>query len=141
MPRPIGRPLASSALTHAGKAPPARFEHSGKVKAGVKEGSDVVALPGGRFLVASDRSDKLAVVGPDGERTKLELPGLGKGASQIEGVAYDPVRHHLFVAREESREVVRYEWNADKNRPPKLEQRFELPVGGPKNKGVEGLAF
>lgn len=51
------------------------------------------------------------------------------------------MRHNLFVSREESRELLRYEWNPDKKAPTVLEKRFEVDPGGPLNKGIEGLAF
>lgn len=119
----------------------ARFELSGSLKTGMTEASDVTALPGGRFLVVGDRKDSAVIVGADGKREKLELPGLKNGSSQLEGVAYDPVRKHLFVSREESRELLRYEWDAKKSTAPVLEKRFELELGGARNKGVEGLSY
>ena len=106
------------------------------------EASDVAALPGGRFMVVGDKSDRVCIVGADGKRTDLELPGLKNGKSQLEGVAYDPVRHHLFVSREESRELLRYDWDANKKAAPVLEKRIDLDgFKGPTNKGVEGLAY
>ncbi len=120
---------------------PARFEPGAKLKTGVKEASDVVGLPNGSFVVVGDRSDRITVVGPNGKARQVELPGLENGNSQLEGVAYDPERHHLFVSREESREVLRYEWNPDSDKPPKLEKTFELPKGKRSNKGFEGLAY
>jgi uncharacterized protein YjiK len=120
----------------------AKFEKSEKTKFAVKEASDVVSLPGGKFLIVGDTADKVAIVDQDGKLTKLKLPGLPNGASQLEGVAYDPVRHHLLVSREEKGEILRYEWDAEKNTPPKLEKTFEMKKGdGPKNKGIEGLAY
>ncbi len=119
----------------------ARFELSGTLKTGMPEASDVTALPGGRFLVVGDKKDSAVIIGADGKREKLELPGLKNGNSQLEGVAYDPVRKHLFVSREESRELLRYDWDASKKAPPVLEKRIELDAGGPKNKGFEGLAY
>ncbi len=124
-------------------ARPARFDVAERTQTDVKEASDVVALPGGRFLVVGDRSRKVAVVSADGSVKKVELPGLGDGPSQFEGLAYDPVRKHLLVSREESREILRYEWNpAKKGDKPKLEKRFDVShLDGPSNKGVEGLAY
>jgi len=119
----------------------ARFELQGAFKTKMPEASDVCALPGGRFLVVGDRKDSAVLVDSDGKRTALKLPGLPNGNSQLEGVAYDPVRHHLFVSREETRELLRYEWNPDKNAAPVLEKTFDLSFGGPKNKGVEGLCY
>src|SRR3954469_7280710 len=98
----------------------AKFEATQQVRYAVKEASDVVSLPGGRFLIVGDTSDKVGIVGADGKLTKLKLPGLpDHKPSQLEGVAYDPVRHHLLVSREESREILRYEWNPDKDKQPK----------------------
>ncbi len=118
-----------------------RFEVAETVKHPVKEASDVVSLPGGRFLIVSDVSRRVGVVGADGTLARVTLPGLEKGNSQLEGVAYDPFRRHLFVAREESGEVLRYEWNGDTDVAPKLEKTFKVPQDGPSNKGVEGLAY
>jgi uncharacterized protein YjiK len=119
----------------------ARFEVAEKSKFSVSEASDVVALPGGRFLIVSDRADTMGIVGADGKVSKLKLPGLPNGNSQLEGVAYDPLRHHLLVSREEKGEILRYEWNAEKNDPPKLEKAFKLVHEGRVNKGIEGLAY
>lgn len=119
----------------------ARFEPSARIKTGAKEASDVVALPNGAFLVVGDRSDRITIVDRSGKSKQLELPGLQNGKSQLEGVAYDPTRHHLFVAREESAEILRYEWRPDDGKPPKLERRFELPKSERSNKGIEGLAW
>lgn len=119
----------------------ARFELSGSLKTGMTEASDVAALPGGRFIVVGDKKDSAVIVGADGKRTELDLPGLKNGMSQLEGVTYDPVRHHLFVSREESRELLRYEWDASKKAAPVLEKTISLDGGGPSNKGVEGIAY
>jgi len=119
----------------------AKFEVAEKTKFPMKEASDVVALPGGKFLIVGDRSDKVAIVDADGKVTKLKLPGLPNGKSQLEGVAYDPIRHHLLVSREEKGEILRYEWNPEKDVAPKLEKTFTLKLDGPTNKGVEGLAY
>lgn len=133
-----------SPVTSRARAPEARaarFELSGKLKTEMKEASDVVALPGGRFLVVGDKSDRVTLMDAKGKRVELKLPGLPNGNSQLEGVAYDPVRHHLFVAREEKGELVRYEWNALKDSPPRLEKVFDVKEKGPRNKGIEGLAY
>lgn len=120
----------------------ARFALQGTLSTKMPEASDVVSLPGGRFLVVGDRKDSAVLVGPDGSRHSLKLPGLPNGNSQLEGVAYDPLRHHLFVMREEKRELLRYEWNANKDKAPVLEKTFDLKSwGGPTNKGIEGLAY
>lgn len=120
----------------------ARFALKGTIDTGMKEASDVAALPGGRFIVVGDRSNAAVLVDGKGKKAALELPGLKDGKSQLEGVAYDPNRHHLFVAREEARELVRYEWDAlDKKASAVEEKRFDLPLDGPRNKGVEGLSY
>ncbi len=120
----------------------ARFERAGSQKTNVNEASDVVALAGGRFLIVGDKNDFAVIVSDDGKRTKLELPGLKSGHSQLEGVTYDPVRRHLFVVREESRELLRYEWDARKpSTAPVLEKRIDLDGKGPRNKGIEGLSY
>jgi uncharacterized protein YjiK len=121
----------------------ARFEVAERTKTNIKEASDVVALPGGRFLVVGDTSDKVGLMEADGSVSKLKLPHLPNGKpSQMEGVAYDPVKHNLFVSREENREVVRYDWDPDKKKDPKYEKTIDLKhMGGPDNKGVEGLTY
>lgn len=119
----------------------AKFEVAEKTKYPVKEASDVVALPGGKFLIVGDRADKVAIIDAEGKVTKLKLPGLPNGNSQLEGVAYDPVRHHLLVSREEKGEILRYEWDAGKDAAPKLEKTYKLKLDGPSNKGIEGLAY
>ncbi len=120
----------------------AQFEAARQTKTSVKEASDVVSLPGGMFLVVGDTADKVGVIDANGKLNKLKLPGLSNGPSQLEGAAYDPVRHQLMVSREENRQILRYDWNPEKNDPPKLEKTFELKsVKGPANKGIEGLAY
>lgn len=122
----------------------ARFELSASFDTKMAEASDVTALPGGRFLVVGDRKDEAFIVDGTGDRKKLELPGLKHGKSQLEGVAYDPERKHLFVSREEAREVLRYDWDALKKDAPRLDKTIQLPKSetkGPTNKGVEGMAY
>jgi uncharacterized protein YjiK len=121
----------------------ARFELASTLKTKVKEASDVVALPGGAFAIVGDRSDRLTVIDARGRVRTIELPGLENGKSQLEGVAYDPNRKHLFVSREESREILRYEWDPSKDKAPKLEKTFPAPSSPdePRNKGIEGLAY
>jgi uncharacterized protein YjiK len=120
---------------------PARFESKGKLKLKVDEASDVVALPNGRFAVVGDRSDAVHVADGDKLVQKFRLPDLKNGKSALEGIAFDPLRNHLFVAREDKAELLRYEWDPSKNDPPRLEKSFKLDDSGPKNKGVEGLAY
>jgi uncharacterized protein YjiK len=133
-----GSTSSSRGLTVAQFTPAQRFD------TGVKEASDVVALPGGAMLVVSDTSDKVGLIGADGSRKKLKLEGLPKHKpSQFEGVAYDPVRHNLLLSREESREVLRYEWDPNKAQDPKLKHTYAYngQLSGPLNKGLEGLAW
>ncbi len=119
----------------------AKFGAAERTKYPVKEASDVVSLPGGKFLVVGDTANEVAVIDAAGKLTKMKLPGLPKGNSQLEGVAYDPVRHHLMVSREENGQILRYQWDPQKNAPPKLEKTFDVKQDGPKNKGIEGLAY
>lgn len=111
----------------------------------MNEASDVVALPGGGLLVAGDTSATLKVVGADGKVTKLKLDeGVSSHKpSQFEGVAYDPVRHHLILSREESRELIRYEWDPASGKAPKFQKKFsyDSALDGPRNKGIEGLTY
>lgn len=120
---------------------PAKFEPAGKLKLKVGEASDVVALPNGRFAIVGDRSDAVHVAEGDKVVKKFHLPDLKNGSSFLEGVAFDPTRNHLFVAREDKAELLRYEWDPSKSDPPRLEKSFKLDDRGPKNKGVEGLAY
>jgi len=134
----------TSVASSGGGAKPARFEVAERTKTDVKEASDVVALPGGRFLVVGDTSDKVGVLDAAGKLKKLKLPGLPENKpSQFEGVAYDPVHHTLIFSREESRELWRYEWNAGKKDDrPDLEHVYDVKhLGGPTNKGLEGLSY
>lgn len=122
-----------------GDLAPARFEPGGRTKTSVKEASDVAALPNGSFIVVSDTKDSLYVVDSKGKQHQLHLEGL-KGASELEGVTYDPVKGHLFVAREESHELFRYSWKGGTDTP-KLEKKLDVDLKGPENKGIEGLAY
>lgn len=142
MPRVAGWSSVNTSRKVAPLNASAKFEYGGTLKTGVKEASDVTALPGGRFLVVSDTKSAVTLVGPDGKTSKLDLPGLKNGNSQLEGVAYDPEKKRLFVAREEKGELLRYDWDAGKkNATPELDARISLDLKGPSNKGVEGLAF
>jgi uncharacterized protein YjiK len=121
----------------------ARFTPKGTQHTGMSEASDVVALPGGRFLVVGDRTDKAVLVGADGSRTPLELPGLPDGHSQLEGVAYAPLRHHLFVSSDASATVAQIRLARDGDEVVgRLVQSFPLRDGkGRPLERVEGLAF
>lgn len=141
MPRVAGWSPVTTRRPSSPEGTAARFELAGSLKTGMTEASDVTALPGGRFLVVGDKKDSAVVVGADGKTTALQLPGLKNGKSELEGVAYDPVRQNLFVSREESREVLRYEWNGDPKTEPKLEKTFSYDLQGATNKGIEGMAF
>lgn len=135
--------IGTVAKTQVSGAQPARFEVAERTQTDVKEASDVVSLPGGRFLVVGDTSDKVGLLAADGTVSKIKLPHLPNGKpSQFEGVAYDPVKHNLFVSREENREILRFDWNPDKRQDPKFEKTFDVKqLGGPQNKGLEGLTF
>lgn len=138
--------IGGGATVSAKRAPQndqARFSAAKRFETKVKEASDVVGLPGGRMLVVGDRSHKVEVLGRGGKSTTVELSGLTKGkASQFEGVTYDPVRKHLFLSREEARELWRYKWDPAQDDAPELDRRFDLKnLTGPSNKGVEGLAY
>lgn len=142
MPRISGWTPAATPRKSTPDVGAARFELTSSLETGMKEASDVAALPGGRFVVVGDRANTAVLIDAKGKKASLDLPGLKNGRSQLEGVAYDPVRNHLFVAREEARELVRYEWDAlDKTSKAVEEKRFDLPDEGPRNKGVEGLAY
>lgn len=136
----IGQSVVTPRLPQA-FAGPAQFEAKGSLKTGVKEASDVVALPGGRFLVAGDVSAKLGIVSVDGRTTKLDLGAGFKKPSDFEGVAFDPVRGKLFVAREGTAEILRYSWKGGEGDKAKLESTFKLEGAGGSNKGCEGLAY
>ncbi len=132
-------PAQKAETTSASSLRPATFKPSGKLDLPLEEASDVVALPGGAFLAVSDTSDSALLRSADGKFTELKLEGIKNGRSGLEGVAYDPARRTLLVAREEKGELLRYELGAT-NRP-RLAERIALDLGGSKNKGIEGLAF
>lgn len=121
-------------------AAPARFKLEGKGKVDIDEASDLVSLPGGRFLVVSDVSDRAALVKADGKGSSVKLPDLPNGKSQLEAVAYDPSRKRLFVVREEKGELLRYHFDPDKGAA-KLEASLKLELEGRSNDGIEGMAF
>ncbi len=118
---------------------PVRFEAATPIKTPVKEASDVVALRNGWFALVSDTKDSLYLTDGKGKQLELHLEGL-KGTSELEGIAYDPVKQHLFVSREESGVLCRYEWKGGSDTP-KLEKRIELDLDGAQNKGIEGLSY
>ena len=127
-----------------GDGAPARFEPSQRINTSAKEASDAVTLPDGRIAIVGDLSDKLKLIDLRGRETVIDLPKLKNGKSQLEGIAYDPVRKHLFVSREESRVLLRYEWDPATNEKPKFQKGYDVSksfAGKERNKGVEGLAF
>lgn len=119
----------------------ARFTPGVTLQTHMKEASDVTALPNGRFLVVGDQRDWAVIIGTNGERRELDLPGLKRGKSQLEGVAFDAAKGHLFVSREEAREVLRYSWDGSEDSKASLDKTFDVDAGGPLNKGIEGLAY
>ena len=137
-------PVARSSSNEQSIVKAIEFKPAGRLDTGVKEASDVVALPGGRFLVVGDTSDKVGVISGDGFRKMVKLEGLPKHkASQFEGVAYDPVKKNLLLSREESRQILRYDWDPAGDKEPKLKKTYDYSddLGGPANKGIEGLTW
>lgn len=119
----------------------ALFRPLSTITVDVKEPSDVVALPGGGFLVVGDLSDNLLVIARDGSSTKLDLKGVNAGASGLEALAFDPVAKRLFVSEEEKRTLRRYRFDPAGPGVPELEEKIRLDLGGDPNKGVEGLCY
>ncbi len=135
--RPLPRPVRPT--PPAGAQP--TYALRGKVKVGVEEPSDVTEIPGGRFLVVSDLSNKAGLIDPKGRTTLVPLEGIsGKTASSLEAVAYFPHLKRLFVGAEEGNVLHRYTYDPDSGRPPRLEESRALPLGASRNKGIEGLA-
>jgi len=114
---------------------------------GIVEASDMLALPGGRFGAVSDTQDKFYIFNDEGKvKHTIDFPRLQNGSSQLEAVAYDPVKNKLSVIREEAREMLIYDFDA--SNPEDIESRPNRislpPFGGDRsrtNKGVEGMAF
>lgn len=133
---------------HAAPAPaanrrtesPQRLRLASEVALDLKEPSDVVALPGGAFLVVGDRSDRALLLRPDGSSAKVKLPGLKDGKSGLEAVAYDPRKKQLLVVSEESGRLLRYDLDAKKGTARLLAEE-KTGISGKDNKGVEGMAF
>ena len=120
------------------------FKADRAVKLGIKEPSDVVALPGGGFLVVSDVEQWAMVVTRSGRGTCLQLPGAADGESGFEAVAYDAARKRLYVVREERQELVILRWAGTCTSLAKLVGVRALPGIGRskkkrKNKGIEGM--
>lgn len=123
---------------------PVRLAEVRAFSTGVKEASDVAALPGGRFLVVSDQKTKVRVLNADSSYVPVEIPDLPKNESQFEAVTFDSAKERLIIVREEARELLRYRWSPDSSRPPTLDEkkgRVALDKGGPKNKGFEGMTY
>ncbi len=108
---------------------------------GVREASDVVALPGGRFAVVSDSDDHVFLVDEkNGAVAKAKLHKVPDHGSALEGIAYDPVSKNLFVARESTGELFRFQFNPNDGSFAFGESRvIQSLIDG--NKGCEGLAF
>lgn len=114
---------------------------------GLVEGSDLFSLPGGRFGAVSDLDDKVFFFNQNGMLPgTLDLPRLQNGSSQLEAAVYMPFEKKFAVVREEARELLIYDFDADHaehvGRKPK---RIQLPpFGGDRsrsNKGVEGMTY
>jgi uncharacterized protein YjiK len=139
---PVDRVSGSAALSSRGDVGPARFKPvDGAIVTGLKEASDVVALPDGRFLVVGDLSDSAALIGKNGRVERLKLEGVRNHHSGLEGVTYDPQKKRLFVASEEKGEILRYDWDAGSGKAPRLDKTFEVKGFDDKNKGIEGMAW
>jgi uncharacterized protein YjiK len=120
---------------------PARFAPAGKRKIDLPEPSDVACVPGGTFLIVGDLSDELLVLRPDGTTARHRLQGVKSRKSGLEAVTYDPERKRLFVSAEERSLLVRFAFDPATGREPVVEQKIPLDLGGPANKGVEGLTW
>jgi uncharacterized protein YjiK len=118
-------------------------------KVDVKEPSDVVALPGGSFLVVGDLSDKVGLVRADGSAVKIKLGGKIKdGESGLEAVTYDTAHKELLVVSET--EGMLYRYDLDLEAVPidpeggyklELKGKVALAADGSSNKGIEGMAY
>lgn len=143
MPNRINRGFFPSAPpASVSRGGPARFKSAAAdaIKTGLKEASDVTALPNGGFVVVGDLSDNIAIIDRDGDPVKVKLEGLKDGKSGLEAVAYSPRRGELFVASEEKNKILRYKFDPKKGTA-KLDKKFEVDLGGAKNKGIEGMAW
>lgn len=143
MPNRIDRGFFPSAPpASVSRGGPARFKSvaGDAIKTGVKEASDVTALPNGKFVVVGDLSDSVAIVDQDGSSVKVKLEGLKNGRSGLEAVAYSPRRGELFVASEEKNKVLRYKFDPEKGTA-QLDKEFAVDLGGAKNKGIEGMTW
>lgn len=121
------------------------YRYAGEIRIDLREPSDVVALPDGRFIVVCDRSNEIALVGRDGEHRMIALPEVDAAESGLEAVAYDAGKRRLFVVSEERATLLRYRLDlADAHAV--FEARFKVRIGkkGEKkkaNKGIEGMVF
>ncbi len=128
--------------------PPARFRIADAIDAEIEEPSDVVALPGGRFLVVGDLDRTATVIARGTRATRVSL-GSDPGESCFEAVAFDPAGR-IFVVSEERRELEIFDFDPGSAVARRVASRT-LAIGeGEKrkkekkkgrNKGVEGMAW
>jgi uncharacterized protein YjiK len=107
----------------------------------LEETSDVAALAGGAFLVVSDVETRAAIVAHDRRTTFLELPGLERGDSSLEAVAWDATTGLLVSYAEDHGELLVHRWNGAAGATATLVEKREVRFGKRKNKGVEGIAW
>ncbi len=105
----------------------------------LQETSDVVAIPGGAFLVVSDIDARAAIVSSAGT-TYLDLPGHRRGESSMEAVTWDPASGRLVSFAEDQGELFVHRWDGRPGTQAKLVERRNYRFGKRKNKGVEGIA-
>lgn len=92
------------------------------------------------MLVVGDESAHAVVISAEGKPSKLNLPGVRSGKSQLEGAAYNFANKQLFLVREEARELLRYDWDGVSEKLSGDPTVISLPKWGSSNKGVEGVA-
>jgi uncharacterized protein YjiK len=107
----------------------------------LEETSDVAAVAGGAFLVVSDVDARAAIVAPDRRTTFLDLPGLRRGDSSLEAVAWDAATGLLISYAEDHRELLIHRWDGAAGSAASLVERREIHFGKRKNKGVEGIGW
>jgi uncharacterized protein YjiK len=106
------------------------------------EPSDLVALPGGAFLVVGDLSAHAEILRVGGPRQTFELPSI-PGKADLEAATYDPDTKMLYVVREKENALCQYTLDLTA-RPvgPKLFRKLPLKVRPDKaNSGIEGIAI
>lgn len=106
------------------------------------EASDVVLLPGNRFLVVSDKVARGVIVGPSTPAIGVPLPELPKKNAGLEAVAFDGKTGTVYAVVEELNRLLAYAWNHDA--PTFLwDLTFAFPApheqAGSDNDGVEGI--